>query len=160
MGGIIIAALSENNVIGVNNKIPWYIPEDLTRFKKLTLNHPVLMGKNTWFSIPEKFRPLPKRKNIVLSKSLESIEGVHIARNIEEALGLTGNKEYYIMGGSQIYQQFLPLVDHMELTRIHQNFEGDSFFPKFDFESWDLLNEETRVSEKNIKYSFQSYLKI
>lgn len=165
MKGIMIVAASENNVIGKDNKIPWYIPEDMKRFKSLTLDHPVIMGKNTWISIPEKFKPLAQRKNIILSSSLEPGKGFYVAKSIEESLGLTEKNEYsankyYVMGGESVYDQFLPLVDQIELTRVHTECEGDSFFPDIDLKYWKLSREEKKRNEKDgIEYSFMTYLK-
>lgn len=152
----IIVAISENNIIGIKNKIPWRIKEDMLRFKRLTINHPVIMGRKTWDSIPEKFRPLPERKNIVLSKS-QINEKIYIARNIEEALELTESKDSYIIGGEKIYELFLPLANKIELTRVHNSYEGDAFFPKINWNEWDLINEEKNVNE--IPYSFMTYIR-
>jgi dihydrofolate reductase len=136
----IIAALSKNNVIGFNEKIPWKIKDDMIHFKDLTMGHPVIMGRKTYKSLPESFRPLPGRKNIVMSKSLESIEGIYLAKNIGEALKITENQEAYIIGGSQIYESFLPFANKMELTRIHRNYEGDVYFPEINWKEWSLVN--------------------
>jgi len=136
----LIAALSDNNVIGIDNKIPWRIKEDMVRFKELTINHPVIMGRKTYESIPEKYRPLPERKNIILSKKLELKEGIYIARNIHEAISLTNEKSSYIMGGEEIYNLFLPLVNKMELTKIYKNFEGNAFFPEINWEEWNVTS--------------------
>ena len=108
MNLILIVAASENNIIGIEDRIPWRIKEDMIRFKELTLNHPVIMGRKTYESIPEKFRPLPQRKNIVLSGSLNSDGKIYVARNINKAIGFTENKESYIIGGERVYKEFLP----------------------------------------------------
>lgn len=156
----IIAAVSRNNVIGIENKIPWRIKEDINRFKQLTLNHPVVMGRKTYESIPQKFKPLPQRKNIVLSSTLEKQEGVYIARTIEEALRLTDELDTFIIGGRKVYESFLPLANRMELTKIYQDFKGDSFFPEINWSDWDLVNIEKHKSNERIPYSFLSYFKI
>ena len=106
MSLILIAAVSDNDVIGLNGKVPWYIPEDMKRFKELTLNHPVIMGRKTYESIPDNSRPLPKRKNIILSRTLNHGDGIYIARNIEEVLALTENQDSYVIGGRKIYGLF------------------------------------------------------
>jgi len=155
----IIAAASENNVIGKENRIPWRIKEDMNRFKRLTLNHPVIMGRKTYESLPPKFRPLPQRKNIILSNTLASEEGIYIAENIEEALGLTDDKDSYIIGGGEIYELFLPFTDKIELTRIHRHFKGDAFFPEVDWKDWNLVHEEKNLSESGLPYSFLTYEK-
>ena len=155
----IIVAVSENNVIGAENKIPWYIKEDIKRFKQLTLNHPVIMGRRTYESIPLKFRPLPDRKNIVLSKNLKSSEGIYVAEDIEEALRLAEGKNTHIIGGRSVYELFLPISNRIELTRIHKNFEGDIFFPEVKWHDWKLVNEEKGVNNEGIFYSFITYLR-
>ena len=153
-----IVAISENNVIGIGDKIPWRIKEDTIRFKKLTLNHSVIMGRKTYGSIPEKFRPLPDRKNIILSKTLEAQNGIYTARNIDEALHFAGDKDAYIIGGREIYKIFLSFANKFELTRVHKNYQGDVFFPKVDWNKWDLINDSGRFStNEGIKYSFLTY---
>ena len=155
----IIAALSENSVIGIENRIPWRIREDMRRFKDLTTEHPVIMGRKTYESIPSKFRPLPERKNIVLSNSLESSDRIYIARDIQEALRLAEDKDTYVIGGRSIYELFLPIVNRMELTRVHRHFEGDVTFPEVDWSDWRLVKEERGTSEEKIPYSFLTYLR-
>ena len=105
----LIAAISENNVIGVEGKVPWHIPEDMKRFRELTLEHPAIMGRKTYESIPDRFRPLPKRKNIVMSKSLNPKEGIYIARNVDEALVLAEEKDSYVIGGLKFTGYSCPL---------------------------------------------------
>ncbi len=171
----LIVAVSENNVIGFKNKIPWRIKEDMQRFKELTLNHPVIMGRKTYESIPLKFRPLPERKNIVLSRDLNSKaktgnfcinlpgsqinEDIYIARNIEEALELAENKDSYIIGGEKIYESFLPLVNKIELTKVHNSYEGDAFFPEINWGEWEIINKERKVNNEGINFSFLTYKK-
>ena len=152
MNLILIVAISENNVIGKDSKMPWHIPEDLKRFRELTLNHPIIMGRKTFESIG---KPLDKRKNIILSRTLESVPKIYIARTIEEALELTENKDSYIIGGETIYKTFLLKANRLELTRINKQYEGDSFFPEIDWGQWYLINEECKGP-----YSFLSYKKI
>lgn len=159
---ILIAAASENNVIGFKNKIPWKIKEDLQRFRDLTKNHPVIMGRKTYESIPLKFRPLSQRKNIVLSSTLEKKgENIYLARNIYEAIELTENKDSYVIGGEKIYREFLPLISKIELTRIHKNYKGDTFLPEINWEeSWILTREKRKTRKKdNLDYSFLTYTK-
>ncbi len=154
----IIVAVSENNVIGNNNQIPWRISQDLKRFKELTLNHPVIMGRKTYESIPEKFRPLPKRKNIILSNTMQPSDGIYVARNIEEALKLAEDQDTYVAGGRAVYELFLPKANIIELTRVHKNYDGDTFFPELDLTKWNLVDKEEHL-EQDIPYSFLTYLK-
>lgn len=157
----IIAAASENNVIGMKGKIPWDIPKDKKRFRGLTKDHPVIMGRKTYESILESLgKPLPQRKNIILSNTLASEEGIYIAGNIEEALRLTDDRDSYVIGGGEIYELFLPFTDRIELTRIHRHFEGDAFFPEVKWNDWNLVYEEKNLSESGIPYSFLTYEKI
>lgn len=155
----LISAISENNIIGNNAKIPWKIPEDLARFKELTINHPVIMGRKTYDSLPEKNKPLPERKNIIFSKSLENQKDIFVAKTIEEALELTESKDSYVIGGKEIYELFLPLVNRMEITRIHRNYEGNIFFPEINWDKWKLINQEDKISKNEISYSFLSYVR-
>jgi dihydrofolate reductase len=123
----LIAAMSENRVIGREGKLPWYLPEDLKRFRKLTLGHVVIMGRKTYESIG---KPLPNRTNIILTKQTNyHALGTRIEASIEKALsGLSG--EVFIIGGGEVYQQALPRADRIYLTLVHTAIEGDTFFPE------------------------------
>ena len=156
----IIVSASKNNVIGLKGKTPWHISKDMKRFRDITINHPVIMGRKTYESILETLgKPLPQRKNIVLSETLESGEGIYVARNIKEALELANNQDTYVIGGEKVYRLFLPLVNRIELTRIHQHFEGDAFFPEPNWEDWKMLLGKRNLSEDGISYSFLTYLR-
>ena len=155
MNLIIIVAVSKNNVIGYEGKIPWKIPEDMHRFKFLTIGHPVIMGRKTYESIPERFRPLFGRKNIVLSRRFKSNEGISIARSLDEAITLTDGIDTFIAGGQKVYEEFLPLSNRIELTRVNAEYSGDSFFPEADWGRWRLVN-----NEKFVNYSFESYIRM
>jgi len=153
MNLILIAAISENNVIGNQNDIPWKISEDMKRFKDLTLNHPVIMGRKTFESILKRLgKPLPNRKNIVMTNSQNEFQGIYIARTIDEAIKLTEGKDSYVIGGRQVYESFLPIVNILEITRVHRKIYGDTFFPEINFEEWNLMNEDKRDY-----YSFLTY---
>src|SRR3989344_6345116 len=136
----IIAAVSENNVIGIENRIPWHIKEDIDRFKQLTTVHPIIMGRKTYESLPKNFRPLPQRKNIVLSSTLEPTEGIYIARNLEEALKLAEEQDTYVIGGKTVYELLLPIANKMEITKVHTYFLGDTFFPEVNWNDWGLIH--------------------
>jgi dihydrofolate reductase len=131
----IIAAMTDERVIGLNGKLPWHIPEDLKRFKKITMGHPVIMGRKTFDSVG---KPLPGRLNIVVSRNPEfSAPGIETATNIEEALEkaeTTGDPEIFILGGAEIYKLALPKTDRLYLTLIHSSFPGDTYFPVFNFD--------------------------
>ncbi len=157
----IIAAIAENNVIGNNNKLIWHISEDLKRFKKLTTGHPVVMGRKTYESLP--FKPLPKRKNIVISSQKNvKFDGAVIVNSVNAALEECKNeKEIFICGGAEIYKLFLPLADKLYLTRVHKSFEGDTFFPKIDFSEWeeDFKSNEIYDKESELNYYFVNYIR-
>jgi len=154
----IIAAVAENNVIGVNGKMPWYIPEDFKRFKRLTTGHPVIMGFNTHNSILEALkRPLPERQNIVLfPEPKEGAGNVYFCRTIEEAIKKASefHPEAFIIGGQSIYQQTMSLADKLEITEVHQAYSGDAFFPEIDRRIW-----QEAMRENHEKYSFVTYLR-
>ena len=157
----IIAAAAENNVIGKDNSLIWHISEDLKRFKKLTSGHTVIMGQNTYESLP--IRPLPKRKNIVLTfdKNLK-FENAIMVHSIEEALEHCNyNEEIFICGGASIYKQFLLLADKIYLTRVHKTFDGDTYFPEINLNEWQLAeSKENIIDEKSgLTYSFLNYKK-
>lgn len=147
----IIVAVSENGVIGYKGKMPWHLPKDLQYFKKITLHHTVIMGRNTFESIG---KPLPNRKNIVLTRSLTVITGVWIAKNWMEVLEMVEDKsEVFIIGGQQIFEQALELglIQTIYRTLIHHSFDGDTFFREIDNNYWELISEEfSPKDEKNI----------
>lgn len=126
----IIAALSENRLIGLNNRLPWHIPEDLKWFKKTTMGHPVIMGRKTFESLQ---RPFPGRKNIVLSTRINyKASGAFVCRSIDEAIKILKDgdeKEIFIIGGGQVFKKTLPRADRIYITIIHKEIEGDTFFP-------------------------------
>ena len=150
----IIAAVSDNNVIGKNNKLPWHLPEDLKRFKEVTSGHTVIMGRKTYESIG---RPLPNRVNIVITRNKDfKPKGVKVVHSIEEALSLAseaGETETFIIGGAEIYKQALPLANKIYLTRINKNYKGDAYFPELGKE-W----KETECVKKE-GYEFCTYEK-
>ena len=121
---VIIAALARNGVIGDAGKIPWHISEDLKRFKRLTLGHPIIMGRKTWESLG---RPLPGRRNIVLTRSA-GIPGVECYRDLRDALDACGTGRVFVIGGGEIYRLAMPVTDELYLTHVHQDVEGDTKF--------------------------------
>jgi len=156
----IIAAIAENNVIGKNNDLIWHISEDLKRFKKLTSGHPIIMGRKTYESLP--FKPLPKRKNIILSHKNLKYESTIVVNSVEDVFKECKNEdEIFICGGAEIYKLFLPYTDKLYLTKIHHFFEGDTFFPEINFSDWELKNisEIFKDKKSGLKYSFTDYIK-
>jgi dihydrofolate reductase len=143
----IIVAISEDYGIGRNNELLWHIPEDLKRFKKLTMGQCIIMGKKTWESLPRK--PLPGRTNIVITDIPgEKIEGSITAYSIEDALGkCVKGEEIFIIGGGSIYRQFMPLADRLYITHIHKKSEADIFFPKIEESEWEPVEKEEHNEE-------------
>ena len=135
---IIIAAVARNNVIGHNNSLPWAVPDDMARFKAMTQHHTVVMGRKTWESLPNQFRPLALRRNIVISRQLEfQAPGAEVVQSLEQALELAnGTQKVFIIGGAQVYAQALPLAHTLEITRIDQSPHGDALFPEIPKHIW------------------------
>ena len=157
---ILIAAAAENNVLGKDNKLIWHISEDLKRFKRLTEDHSIIMGRKTFESMP---KALPRRKNIILTRNKEyKAENALIAHTAKEALALAGDDPTpFIIGGGEIYSLFLSKADTIEITRVHKSFEGDAFFPKIDWKAWNLTREEEKYDEnEKLKYFFRDYKRI
>ena len=138
----IIVAIAENLAIGKDNKLLWHISEDLKRFKKLTTGHTLIMGRNTFLSLPN--GALPNRRHIVISdQDGDRFEGCAMAASIEEAIQLAGSvEECFVIGGGMVYKQFLPLAEKLYLTRVEQRFEADTFFPEINFSQWKSLSSE------------------
>lgn len=146
----IIVAIAGNRAIGKDNRLLWHLSDDLKRFKKLTSGHTLIMGRNTFLSLPN--GALPNRRHIVISDvEGESFGGCEMAKSIEEALALAGrDEECFVIGGGMVYKQFLPLAGKLYLTRVHESFEADTFFPEIDFSQWKaLVTEEVPAGEQN-----------
>jgi len=143
----LVVAVAENGVIGADGDIPWHHPEDLARFKRRTVGHPVIMGRRTYESIVERLgQPLPERLNIVLSTSdLDLPDGAEQAESLEAAIDraeATGTDVAYVVGGETVYRQFLPLADRLVWTEVHDTYEGDTYFPSVDREAWTEVSRE------------------
>lgn len=139
----IVVAMSSNNVIGNKGKLPWHLPEELRYFKSITVGKPIIMGRKTFESIG---RPLPMRKNIILTHNLEfKADGCIVAHCLTEVFELTREEpEAMVIGGAQIYKVFWPFISRIYLTIVHKEYEGDTYFPKIDWSSWDKVSEENR----------------
>lgn len=152
---ILIAAVAKNNVIGKSNSLPWYVPEDLKHFKEVTTGHTVLMGRKTFESIIARLhKPLPNRKNVVITKRAEYNvpEGVELYHSIDEALNKHNDEPIYIIGGATLYAQTIEKADVLLITEIHKKYEGDVFFPDIDKTVW----QETERKNHG-EYSFVTY---
>lgn len=157
MEKIIIAAVSENGVIGKDGEIPWHYPEDLKHFKQKTTGHTVVMGRKTYESLPDDYKPLPDRKNIVLSRSEPDLpEKVELATSLDQAWQIAEkySDKCFIIGGSGVYEQTLGKADRMVLTRIHEKYEGDTYFPEWEEENWEEVSRDDRE-----ELSFLEYIK-
>ena len=158
----IIVAAAENNAIGKDNDLIWSLPNDLKRFKKLTSGHSIIMGRKTFDSFPGL---LPNRKHIVISrnKNISFSDEVTVVNNFEDAIRETGDDENpFIIGGGQIYKLVMDLCDKIELTRVHEEFKADTFFPKIDENKWKLIDEEFNEKDERHQFSFtyKTYIKI
>lgn len=160
----VIVAQSQNRVIGINNKLPWYLPEDLKYFKQITQGKPIIMGRKTYESIG---RPLPGRTNIVITRDSEyQMPGVKVVHSLDQALALAeqqalvdGSEEALVIGGSEIYALTLPQADRLYLTQVHAQVEGDAFFPALDKDQWqEMLRQDFSADGPNpYDYSFIVY---
>jgi dihydrofolate reductase len=155
----LVAAVARGGVIGRDNAIPWRIPEDLARFRDLTTGHAVVMGRRTWDSLPDRFRPLPGRRNIVLTRDPEwRADGAERAGSLAEALALVeGAPQVFVIGGGQLYAEALPLADELLLTEIDSEIEGDTLFPPWERASFDEVSREENVSVTGLPFAFVSY---
>lgn len=156
----LIVAVSQNNVIGKDNRLPWHLPEDLKYFKNTTWAMPIVMGRKTWESLG---KPLPGRTNIVITRNNGfKADGAVVVNSLEEAERIAreqDTKELFIIGGAEIFNMALPLANRLYLTRIHHDFEGDVFFPPVDETQWKLaFRRDCQPDEKNkYAYSFERW---
>jgi len=157
----IIVAVAENNAIGKDNDLLWHISDDLKRFKKITTGHKIIMGKNTFLSLP--VRPLPNRTSIVITDDpSDNYEGCIMAYSIEDALAkCADDEECFVIGGGSIYRQFLPLAHKLYLTSVKRSYKADTFFPEVRSDEWKLIEQEDHIDEKNnnLPFSFQTYIR-
>jgi dihydrofolate reductase len=171
---VLIVACAKGGVIGINNELPWRLPEDLAHFKRLTTGHCIIMGRKTYESIG---RPLPNRRSIVVTRdkrnsTLRNAKGVELAASLREALELgqsisqrvsldIPSSPVFIIGGAQLYEQAIPFADRIELTEIDLEIAGDAFFPKISAENWHIPDVEakleTLVSSSGLRYRFLTY---
>jgi dihydrofolate reductase len=151
----LIYARAANGVIGKDGTMPWHLPEDMAHFKQLTLGCPVIMGRKTWDSLPPKFRPLPGRTNIVITRQGNwQAEGAQRAASLKEALQIAGSPpEVWVIGGAQIYAQAEPLASRIEVTEIAQDFEGDAHAPVLGA-GWRETARSAHVAAGGLPYSF------
>jgi dihydrofolate reductase len=157
----IIAAASENNALGKDNQLLWHLPEDFKRFKTLTSGHYIIMGRKTFESFP---KPLPNRTHIIITRqpNYQAPEGCVVVSSLEKAMELCpANEEAFVIGGGEIYQQALDVVDKIDVTRLHTTIDADTFFPEIDTNIWKLVFEEFHPKDEkhNYDFTFLTYVK-
>ena len=157
----LIAAIARNGVIGIDNRLPWHLPADLKHFKALTTGNTVIMGRKTWDSLPAKFRPLPGRRNIVVTRNAAfRAEGADVAASLPAAVALAESNVAFVIGGAELYRAALPLADRLELTEIDADYAGDTGFPERDPTLWREPAREAQVDAAGLRYAFVSYERI
>lgn len=156
---VLIAAVARNRVIGRDNQLIWSIPEDMAHFKALTQGHTVLMGRKTWESLPPRFRPLPGRRNIVISRQADYVAaGAETAGSLEAGLALLApDEKLFVIGGAEIYEQALPFATQMELTEVDLEPEGDAWFPAFAESQWTVVDRREFTSSSGVSGAFLRY---
>jgi dihydrofolate reductase len=150
----IIAAASENNALGKDNQLLWHLPEDFKRFKTLTSGHYIIMGRKTFESFP---KPLPNRTHIIITRqpNYKAPEGCIVVPSLEKAMELCpANEEAFVIGGGEIYQQALDLVEKIDVTRVHTTIDADTFFPEIDTNIWKLVFEEFHAKDEKHAFDF------
>lgn len=154
-----IVAMDENRVIGKNNQLPWHLPEDLKFFKRVTMGHPIAMGRKTHESIG---RALPGRENIIITRQPDYLsEGCTVFHSVEEFITCCKdqNEEIFVIGGAEIFNATFAFADRLYITLIHEQFDGDTFFPEYPEQDWELISREQGITdEKNpYRYEFRIY---
>ena len=148
----IIAAAGENNSLGKDNDLVWHLPDDFKRFKELTSGNYILMGRKTFETFP---KPLPNRKHLIITRqdNYSVPENCFVFDTIQKTIDFTDNQDIWIIGGGEIYKQSMEIADRIELTRVHSEFEADTFFPEIG-EEWELVSEENHPTDERHKYDF------
>jgi dihydrofolate reductase len=158
---VLVAAVARGGVIGRDGGLPWRLPEDARRFRELTIGHPVVMGRRTWDSLPDRFRPLPGRQNVVVTRNPGwRAEGAEPVPSLDAALRrLDGSERVFVIGGAELYAQALPRADALELTEIDVEYEGDAFFPAWRREEFEEVARDLHVSADGIPFAFATYVR-
>lgn len=151
---ILIAAAGENNSLGINGDLPWHLPNDFKRFKQLTSGHKIVMGRKTFETFP---KPLPNREHVVITRDKNYLPkfDCKLFHSIKEAIDYSSvDAKVFVIGGGEIYKQAMPFGTHIELTRVHGEFQADTYFPEIDENEWNLVNEEFHPKDEKHKYDF------
>jgi dihydrofolate reductase len=154
----LIVAFAKNRVIGLNNTLPWHLPEDLKRFRALTMGHHIIMGRKTFESLG---RLLPGRTTIIVTRNKDyKVEGALIAHSLQSALVLAaGDAEPFVIGGAELYKQGLELATQLYITEVQGEYEGDAFFPEIDLSHWTLSEKKDHIAASGLEYSDLIYLR-
>lgn len=152
----IIVAVANDSVIGINNTLPWHLPEDLKRFKALTMGHHIVMGRKTYESLG---RLLPGRTTVIVTRNKDyHVEGAMVVHSIEQALTVCAeDDEVFLIGGAELYQQGFAHADKIYLTEVNADFAGDAFLPNFDLTEWNELSRESYQAENGLAFSYVTY---
>lgn len=155
MGISIIMAMTRDRVIGEGGMIPWHIADDMRLFKAITTGGTVIMGKTTWLSLPEQFRPLPGRANIIVSTTLADQTGAKVCRSVDDAVreAKKNSNEIYCMGGGKLYASMLPMADMIYLSLVKRDYDGDTYFPEIDLSKWKEVDSKDYPDFVFKKYS-------
>jgi dihydrofolate reductase len=158
---IMIAAVAENFALGKDNELVWHLPDDFKRFKQLTTNHYIIMGRKTFESFP---KPLPNRTHVIITRQQDyKAEGCLVVANLDEALAMIPKDENaFVIGGGEIYALALPFTDVIELTKVHARFEADTFFPEIDSKQWKLVSEEYHPKDEKhlFDFTYETYRRV
>ena len=153
-----IAAVAENGVIGKDNDLAWSLPDDMKYFMNTTKGHYIVLGRKNYDSLPPKFRPLPDRTNVVITRQSDlQLEGAHIVNTLEEAFEFckkNNQEKIFVIGGGQIYKLALPYADTLYITEVHHSFDGDTYFPEFDKSDWEEVSREPHGMDERHLYPF------
>jgi dihydrofolate reductase len=155
----LVAAVARGGVIGRGGALPWRLPEDMAHFRELTIGHPVVMGRRTWDSLPDRFRPLPGRRNVVVTRNdAWTGEGAERAGSLAEVLELLGDASHvFVIGGGELFAEALSRADELLLTEIDLQVEGDTFFPRWDRDAFAEMVRETHLSADGTPFAFVTY---
>lgn len=156
----LIAAVAENNALGKDNQLLWHLPDDFKRFKNLTSGHYIIMGRKTFESFP---KPLPNRTHVIITRQKNyKPEGCLVVNSLKEAIEICPkNETVFIIGGGEIYNQSINLADKVDITRVHHNFEADTFFPEINPKEWEMIFEEFHPKDERhqFDFTFQTYIR-
>jgi dihydrofolate reductase len=156
----LIAAVAQNNALGKDNQLLWHLPDDFKRFKNITSGHYIIMGRKTFDSFP---KPLPNRTHVIITRQKEyKPEGCIVVNSLEEAIQSCPKQEdIFIIGGGEIYKQSIAIADKIDITRVHNSFEADTFFPEIEIEKWQLIFEEFHSKDErhDFDFTFQTYVR-